>query len=166
MKTYKINGVDYTVDIEKDQNTVTIKHLDQVYTIECLPQLDCLRLNDRSYQISTESIDGLKYNLYINKNKIAVQKCFDKDFIETGANQFGSNHLQQVKANMPGRIVRIFVQEGQSISPNENLCVLEAMKMQNNIQSTRSGLIEKVFIQEGQTVEGGDLLFQFSKDQT
>ena len=65
---------------------------------------------------------------------------------------------QQITAPMPGKIVRILVQEGQRVESGEGLVVVEAMKMQNEIKCHAAGTVEKVLIREGQAVTAGESL--------
>ena len=65
-----------------------------------------------------------------------------------------------VDAYMPGRVVEVLVKEGASVALGEGVLVLEAMKMENEIQSERAGTIRKIFVAEGQAVEGGDSLYE------
>jgi biotin carboxyl carrier protein len=60
-----------------------------------------------------------------------------------------------VKALMSGRVVRILVNKGDSVRKGASLVILEAMKMENEIQSPVDGTVDDVFVQAGQTVEGG-----------
>jgi len=65
---------------------------------------------------------------------------------------------QQVTAPMPGKVVRLLVQQGDSVEAGQGLLVVEAMKMQNEIRSPKSGKIEKLFAKEGQPVNAGEVL--------
>jgi biotin carboxyl carrier protein len=65
---------------------------------------------------------------------------------------------QQVVAPMPGKIVRILVQVGETVEAGQGLVVVEAMKMQNEIRSPKSGKVEKIVAKEGETVNPGDVL--------
>jgi biotin carboxyl carrier protein len=65
-----------------------------------------------------------------------------------------------VTAYMPGRVVGVLVEEGATVEAGQGLVVLEAMKMQNEIQAERSGTVRRVFVAPGQAVEGGDPLFE------
>jgi biotin carboxyl carrier protein len=64
---------------------------------------------------------------------------------------------QQLIAPMPGKIVRVLVEEGQQVNAGQGLLVIEAMKMQNEIRSPKSGTVEKL-AREGQTVNAGEVL--------
>jgi biotin carboxyl carrier protein len=65
---------------------------------------------------------------------------------------------QQVAAPMPGKIVRILVQAGETVESGQGLVVVEAMKMQNEIRSPKNGRVEKIVAKEGDTVNAGDVL--------
>ena len=65
---------------------------------------------------------------------------------------------QQVVAPMPGKVVRVLVQEGDTVEAGQGLLVVEAMKMQNEIRSPKSGTIERLHVKEGQLVNSGDAL--------
>ena len=60
---------------------------------------------------------------------------------------------------MPGRIVKVFMKEGDKIKEGQAVLVLEAMKMQNEIKSPQSGIITKINATAGDSVEAGALLF-------
>ncbi len=54
-----------------------------------------------------------------------------------------------------------FVTEGQSVKEGDTLCIIEAMKMMNQVQADRSGVIKKVLVDNGSTVEFDQPLFEF-----
>ena len=60
-----------------------------------------------------------------------------------------------VKALMPGRVVRILVKQGETVRKGAGLLILEAMKMENEIQALADGVVEDIFVTAGQTVEAG-----------
>lgn len=60
-----------------------------------------------------------------------------------------------VKALMPGRVVRVLVHKGDAVRKGSGLLILEAMKMENEIQAPVDGTVDEVFISDGQTVESG-----------
>lgn len=64
----------------------------------------------------------------------------------------------KIIAPMPGRIVRVIAAEGDHVEAGQGLVVVEAMKMQNEIKSTKRGKVTKIAIQEASAVNAGDLL--------
>jgi biotin carboxyl carrier protein len=64
----------------------------------------------------------------------------------------------QVAAQMPGKVVRVLVGEGQSVEAGAGVVVVEAMKMQNELKSPKSGTVVKLNAQPGATVNAGEVL--------
>lgn len=67
----------------------------------------------------------------------------------------GKRKGMKVKAQMPGKIVRVLVQEGQEVAKDQPLLVMEAMKMENEIRAQGDGRVKQLHVQPGQTVETG-----------
>jgi biotin carboxyl carrier protein len=63
-----------------------------------------------------------------------------------------------VTAPMTGKIVRIQVKKGDMVKQNQVLCVIEAMKMENEITATRAGTVQEVSVSVGSPVNEGDVL--------
>jgi acetyl-CoA carboxylase biotin carboxyl carrier protein len=78
-----------------------------------------------------------------------------------------TNGLVRVEAPMVGTFYRApqpgappFVEEGDAIASGQTLCVLEAMKLMNEIKAELEGIVRKIHVQNGQPVEFGQLLFE------
>ena len=61
-------------------------------------------------------------------------------------------------APMPGKVVKILVHEGDSVTESQPLIIMEAMKMQNELRAISAGRVSKIMVQEGATVETGGTL--------
>jgi biotin carboxyl carrier protein len=64
-------------------------------------------------------------------------------------------------AAMPGRVLRVLVAPGESVTQGQPLLVLEAMKMENEVKSPRDGVVASVEAAAGQAVSAGDVLVRF-----
>ncbi len=62
---------------------------------------------------------------------------------------------ETVAAPMPGTILGVNVKEGDAIAAGQVLCILEAMKMENEIKAPKAGTIKQVLVSRGQSVETG-----------
>lgn len=67
----------------------------------------------------------------------------------------------ELKAPMPGLVVRVLVQPGQSVEAGQGLIVLEAMKMENELKAKAGARIRAIRAVPGQAVEKGQLLVEF-----
>ncbi|HUY15466.1 MAG TPA: biotin/lipoyl-containing protein [Terriglobia bacterium] len=88
---------------------------------------------------------GLEFAVNILDRRTRRQK---PTMIEGGA-------PQEIRAPMPGRIVKVLASEGLQVEAGDGLVVIEAMKMQNEIRAPRPGRVEKILVEEGNGVEAG-----------
>ena len=65
---------------------------------------------------------------------------------------------EPVNAPMPGTILKVNVTQGQAVKEGELLCVLEAMKMENEIMAPKAGTVTQVVVSKGASVNTGDAL--------
>lgn len=64
----------------------------------------------------------------------------------------------EIGANIPGNIIKILVKEGETISENQPIAVIEAMKMETNILALSAGIVERIYVSEGQQVKAGEMI--------
>ena len=78
--------------------------------------------------------------------------------IERGAKAM----VSELKAPMPGLVLKVLVKEGAEVKKNDPLLVLEAMKMENVIKSPGDAVVQKIHAVEGAAVEKAQLLLSFA----
>ena len=81
---------------------------------------------------------------------------------DSAAGRDAHKGAQTVEAYMPGRVVTLLVGEGETVEAGQGVVVLEAMKMENEIQTDVAGVVKQIFVEQGQSVEGGDALFEIT----
>jgi biotin carboxyl carrier protein len=64
----------------------------------------------------------------------------------------------RILAPMPGKVVRVLVAPGDTVSARQSVIVVEAMKMENELRAPRAGIVGEVLVREGALVEAGTLL--------
>jgi biotin carboxyl carrier protein len=77
-----------------------------------------------------------------------ARKIARKDQVAEGA----------VTAPMTGKIVSVKVKKGDQVKTNQVLCIIEAMKMENEISSSKAGIVQEVIVAQGSSVSEGDVL--------
>jgi acetyl/propionyl-CoA carboxylase alpha subunit len=101
------------------------------------------------YRISERGADTLAYGLRFRGEGESA----------TGDATAGKKRATRVRAQMPGKIVRVLVKAGDTVAKDQPLIVMEAMKMENEIRAASAGKIATLKVSEGQAVESGaDLL--------
>lgn len=75
-----------------------------------------------------------------------------------------SKHIREgaIFAPMTGKVVSVKVKQGDEVKAGQTLCVIEAMKMENEIVATKPGIVKGVLISEGSPVIEGEALFLLS----
>jgi len=133
---------------------------------------EIIRLSNSSYKIigSTSIYDvevveegNKEVVLSINNRliKANISDHIDQVLEKLGIDVNQSNTVKEIKAPMPGSILDILVKEGDEVKANDQLLVLEAMKMENVIKSPGDGVVGKVHISEKQNVEKNQVLISF-----
>ena len=69
---------------------------------------------------------------------------------------------REIRAPMPGLVLRVLVEAGQTVEEGEGLVVLEAMKMENELRAPAAGTVEAVHVASGAAVGKNDLLIEFA----
>lgn len=72
--------------------------------------------------------------------------------------------LHEVAAPMPGKIVRIVKQVGETVAAGDVVLTLEAMKMENEISTNVAGMVKNIRVSEGASVASGDILFVIEEE--
>lgn len=65
-----------------------------------------------------------------------------------------------IVAIMPGQVTRVLVEEGQEVEAGEGVCVLEAMKMENELTADRGGVVKALHVRPGDDVEKDQVLIE------
>jgi len=108
-----------------------------------------IRINDKTYVVKNERARTIPPPVFKPSLPTPEKKRARKMVSERGA----------ITAPMPGRVVLLRVMVGDSVHIGEPLCVLEAMKMENEITAPRAGTVREILVSEGASVNSGDSLF-------
>ena len=129
------------------------------------------------YEVDIHSVEGKNARLTVNKMDFEVEvegittnpTRMTSQPVRTDATHSeipvlkrpsSANTGYALKSPLPGVIIDIPVKEGDSVKAGQIVVVLEAMKMENNIEIDRDGVIEKIGHNKGDAVLEGDLLIR------
>ncbi|HYX11210.1 MAG TPA: biotin/lipoyl-containing protein [Candidatus Acidoferrum sp.] len=99
-------------------------------------------------------VDGWRFEVAIESDRVASLR----DRASRGEATAATAGPLDVRAIIPGRIVALSVVPGDAVTTGQQLMVLEAMKMQNELRAPREGTIARVAVALGDRVEVGDVL--------
>jgi biotin carboxyl carrier protein len=104
-----------------------------------------------------------KYTIKVNNNtyEVAISDALDQLIKNMGIERGRTKVVNAIKAPMPGLILEISVEVGQTVKENDPLLILEAMKMENSFLSPRDGVIKSIAVEKGHAVDKGQLLIEF-----
>ena len=147
---------------------------------------DLIVLNGQDCAIDMKHIDGNRYHfIYQNKSfeaellsvessqkimKIKVNhQIYDLDITDKyddllknlGLDYLQDHKIKEIKAPMPGLVIKILVNEGDVVKKGDNLLILEAMKMENMIKVPSDVVIKKILFSPGDIVEKNQVLMIF-----
>ena len=121
--------------------------------------------DQKTYQaeIISEQFHDRAYTIMVNGNtyQVHIQNELDQRINQMGFSLGNTKQVNAVKAPMPGLILDLSVTVGQEVAENDNLLILEAMKMENNLSAPRAGVIKAIHVEKGATVDKGQLLIEF-----
>ncbi|HUI89924.1 MAG TPA: biotin/lipoyl-containing protein [Anaerolineales bacterium] len=140
-----------------------------------------ISINDKVFDVDFESvsgqpvysmlIDGQSYEAYVypvedewqvllfgRQYPVKVEDEREKRLKGSAGGKVQESGEFQLKAPMPGLVVAVPVNEGQTIEKGQVLVILESMKMQNELKSPRAGKVERIKVKAGESVEQRQLL--------
>jgi biotin carboxyl carrier protein len=121
---------------------------------EVEPDVWLLKHNNQIYQIYVAP-NGI---VNIGNHQFAIKLIDPKRLRGSGSNDEDAEGKVEIKTAMPGKIVRILVEEGVEVAHGDGVIVVEAMKMQNEMKSPKHGIIKEIRFAEGETVNSGEVL--------
>ncbi len=143
----RVNGRDYNIELREDEKFgVHILWKNRRYPVEIV------RTKQNRYEILFNDIG----HTFTVETPISMQR---KKVLGNGRSKSGT---LVVRAPMPGKIIDVLVRENAEVIKGEALVILEAMKMQNEIQSVVSGRVTRVGVKAGQNVMKDDMLAEIT----
>lgn len=143
----------YTLTIHGNKYDVTIGNIeDNVIEVE---------VNGSNYKVEVDkSIQPVKTPKLVRP---APVPSTDMTPSESSYEKFTGQGIGTVKSPLPGTVLKIHVKEGDSVKIGQKLITLEAMKMENNLDSDKEGKVLSINVKTGQSVMEGEALIEIGE---
>jgi len=146
---------------------VQIERVDEGYRVTCeSPRFEAtVASGERGFWSVLTDAGSYETHVTRENGKIHVEVAGQRFLFGTGVDVGGAEPTKrasaraEVKAPMPGKVVKLLVGPGDTVAAGQGVLLFEAMKMQNEIKSPQDGVVGEMAVDEGQTVETRDRLF-------
>lgn len=177
-----IDGKPVEIELTRTaEGSFTVKIEDKAFNIELsADKLDLekefsMKINGKEYKVELPEIDQKKpfpvrveeatFKAEVKTHTRRPTSAIFEPTRVTPVKMTGSpkQHTEgAVTAPMTGKILSVMVKKGDQVKASQILCVLEAMKMENEITTPRTGTVQEVYVSEGSSVNEGEALFVIS----
>ena len=108
----------------------------------------------RGTEVREVVVDGWRFEVEVEPE----QRARLRERARRGAAAAAKGGPVEVRAIIPGRVVSVLIRPGDAVVAGQQILVVEAMKMQNELRAPREGSVERIGVAVGDTIEIGDLL--------
>ena len=117
-----------------------------------------LLIGNRQWEGSVDAKEDGSFDVHVGASAFDIRVIDERRKLLTGAAVPLAGTRQELRAQMPGKIVKVLAAVGDAVERDQGLVIMEAMKMENELRSEVDGVISEVRVREGDTVENGALL--------
>ncbi|MFO7829283.1 MAG: biotin/lipoyl-containing protein [Bacteroidales bacterium] len=124
-----------------------------------------VEIKDYEDNIAVVEVNGTQYEVEVHQKEMKTTKTptlvrsnIPVDRKESKIKKSVSSRAYTLKAPLPGSIFKIVKQVGDEVKKGDTIMIMEAMKMENNIQSEKDGKIASIKVKEGDSVLQNDVL--------
>jgi len=115
-------------------------------------------LGSRQYEGSVDPREDGTLDIHLGSSAFDFHVIDQRRQLLVGSTAGVATGVQEVRAQMPGKVVKLMVSVGQEVARDDALLILEAMKMENEIRSPIDGVVVKIGVVEGEPVEVDQLM--------
>ena len=144
-----VNGKSVVLDIHNiNKNLFHILHQNRSFNAELVE----INKADKTCSVRVNS------NIY----KMSLTDQFDELLHQLGMDNLNTSKISELKAPMPGMVLKVLVKEGEEVKKGSNLLILEAMKMENIIKCPADVVIKTIKVNPSDKVEKNQVMMVFS----
>ncbi len=157
-REFKVKLGDAEFPVVAEGNTITVDG--RAYTVEVTEEGRVLVdgiAHDVALEGETATVDAESYDVQAIGLALAAATPLP---VAASAPISAEAGAGAVLAIMPGKIIRVLVEVGQQIEEGQPVCVLEAMKMENELHARQGGTVKAVYVKPGDDVEKDQVLVE------
>ena len=159
----ELDGQSYTLELQRNGSTCeySLEGAEPargiVSVAEVKPGVFSVLLGHKSFTvyISEEKNGALEVLTAAQRHTIAIHDPRDR---LAGNRKAPATGPVEIRAQMPGKIIKLLVTPGTVVQAGAGVIVIEAMKMQNEMKSPRDGVVSHIHVMEGATVGAGETM--------
>lgn len=143
------NSYDVTVDDGPTVRMDAVRNARTVYSI---------LLGHRQFEGSVDEREDGSLDVHVGTSAFDFTAVDERRKLLAGTGGGAATGKQLVRAQMPGKIVKVLVRQGERVEVDQGLLIIEAMKMENEIRSPIDGVVTDLSVSEGDAVETDELM--------
>lgn len=158
---FHLNGRAFSADFTHAEGLATLT----TESTSCIAQINesqpgffTVILDGRVYPCTLEKLPSGNTEIIINGKRFSVLMQDPKRLSHNAGAVGQAGGRAILTSPMPGKIVRVLCAVGDEVIEGQSLLVVEAMKMQNEVQAPKPGKVVELKVTEGQTVNAGEVL--------
>lgn len=164
----KLNNSEYQISLAKKKpKGFIITIAEETYKVEVTKSEQNIigfTYNGKSYEFIISKNDDYKY--FISNNGDVI--TFERNDILKESDKISSNITTDnntvLKSTMPGKVIKILVAEGEKVNKDDELIIIESMKMENSYYAKETGIIEKINVRVNDNITADSELIIFGKN--
>jgi len=151
---YRLKDTDYSITLDKSENGFKMTVGDKT-----LP-LSVQRIDSNAFMLTADGVKKLvhvartdgKVYVHIDGRVHILEDVLAEQEAGGGGDEI-LDGIQKIVAPMPGKLVKVSVEEGEKVTQGTTVCIVEAMKMENVVQAKIDGIVKDIAFQPGDLVD-------------
>ena len=152
-----INDTQFEIEIGKDGKLTVNGEPREVDFLSLGPSLYSVITDHHSLQVVIDGESG-RYDVLMLGHLYEAQVLDERALMMAQRRGGLGGGSGEINSPMPGLVVKVQAEVGQTVEPGQTVIILESMKMQNELKSPIGGVVESIHCDAGQTVNKGALL--------
>lgn len=156
-------------DHDSEDGIYTVELDGQIFNVDAhtMPsQIVTVLIDDKSYDVdvddadsSSDPLDG-RLSVRVRGRVVRLEMLEErrKKMKDAQSSHFAQSGVARITSPMPGKVLRYLVCVGDEVKDGQGVVVIEAMKMENELQSPKEGIVKSIASSPGSAVDGGALL--------